>query len=94
MRSANERWAVAVAHRRAGKTVACVNDLITRAATCPYRNGRYAYIAPQLNQAKDIAWTYLLDHTETFAPRRKVNASELWVELPNNQARKIGRAHV
>lgn len=81
------RWAIAVAHRRAGKTVACVNDLIKGAATCNKANPRFAYIAPQLNQAKDIAWSYLLEYTECFGPERKVNASELWVELPNNGAR-------
>lgn len=81
------RWAIAVAHRRAGKTVACVNDLIKAAATCEKANPRFAYIAPQLNQAKDIAWNYLLEYTDCFGPERKVNASELWVELPNNGAR-------
>jgi hypothetical protein len=81
------RWAIAVAHRRAGKTVACVNDLIKEAATCEKANPRFAYIAPQLNQAKDIAWSYLLEYTDCFGPERKVNASELWVELPNNGAR-------
>jgi hypothetical protein len=54
------RWAIVVAHRRAGKTVACVNDLIKEAACCIKPNPRFAYIAPQLNQAKDIAWQYLL----------------------------------
>lgn len=81
------RWAIAVAHRRAGKTVACVNDLIKAAGTCDKANPRFAYIAPQLNQAKDIAWSYLLEYTDCFGPERKVNASELWVELPNNGAR-------
>lgn len=81
------RWGVAVCHRRAGKTVACVNDLIKGAATCDKPSGRFAYIAPQLNQAKDIAWSYLLEYTDCFGAERKVNASELWVELPNNGAR-------
>lgn len=81
------RWGIAVCHRRAGKTVACVNDLIKAAATCGKGNPRFAYIAPQLNQAKDIAWSYLLEYTDCFGPERKVNASELWVELPNNGAR-------
>jgi len=83
----DKRWGVAVCHRRAGKTVACVNDLIKAAATCEKNNPRFAYIAPQLNQAKDIAWSYLLEYTDCFGPERKVNASELWVELPNNGAR-------
>lgn len=81
------RWGIAVAHRRAGKTVACVNELIKAAATCEKQNPRFAYIAPQLNQAKDIAWSYLLEYTDCFGAERKVNASELWVELPNNSAR-------
>jgi phage terminase large subunit len=83
----SSRWAIAVAHRRAGKTVACVNDLIKAASTCDKNGPRFAYIAPQLNQAKDIAWSYLLEYTECFGPDRKINASELWVELPNNGAR-------
>lgn len=81
------RWGIVVAHRRAGKTVACVNDLIKEAACCIKPNPRFAYIAPQLNQAKDIAWSYLLEYTECFGPDRKINASELWIELPNNNAR-------
>ena len=82
-----QRWAIVVAHRRAGKTVACVNELIKRAITCELPSPRLAYIAPQLNQAKDIAWNYLLEFTECFGEARKVNASELWVELPPNGSR-------
>jgi phage terminase large subunit len=82
-----ERWGIAVAHRRAGKTVACVNELIKAAATCDKPSPRFAYIAPQLNQAKDIAWAYLQEYTDCFGPGRQVNKSELWVELPNNGAR-------
>jgi hypothetical protein len=87
LHSRKQRWGIAVAHRRAGKTVACVNDLIKAAATSDKPNPRFAYIAPQLNQAKDIAWQYLLEYTDCFGPERKVNASELWIELPNNGAR-------
>src|SRR5688572_33256779 len=53
------RWGIVIAHRRAGKTVACVADLIGAAARCPLPNPRFAYVAPYLNQAKDIAWNYL-----------------------------------
>jgi hypothetical protein len=82
-----QRWAVAVTHRRAGKTVACINELIQKAITCPRPSPQFAYVAPQLNQAKDIAWNYLLKYTECFAPWRKVSATELWVELPPNRSR-------
>jgi len=53
------RWMITVAHRRAGKTVACVNEIVRRALACKLSSPRFAYIAPQLNQAKDIAWTYI-----------------------------------
>lgn len=76
-----ERWACLVAHRRAGKTVACINDLIKRALTEGKENGRYAYIAPYYSQAKSIAWDYLLRYTADV--RVTANASELWVELIN-----------
>lgn len=76
-----ERWACIVAHRRAGKTVACINDLIRGAFQDGKQAGRYAYIAPYHSQAKSIAWDYLLRYS---APARKqANASELWVELLN-----------
>ena len=70
-----------MAHRRAGKTVACINDLIRRAYTDGKENGRYAYIAPYHSQAKSIAWDYLLRYTADV--RVNANASELWVELMN-----------
>lgn len=70
-----------MAHRRAGKTVACINDLIKRAFTDGKVDGRYAYIAPFYSQAKSIAWDYLLRYTADV--RTQANASELWVELIN-----------
>jgi phage terminase large subunit len=76
-----ERWACIVAHRRAGKTVACINDVVRRALTEGKDQGRYAYVAPFLTQAKAVAWDYLLRYSEPV--RRAHNASELWVELLN-----------
>jgi phage terminase large subunit len=76
-----ERWACLVAHRRAGKTVSCINDLIRRAFTDGKVDARYAYIAPYHSQAKSIAWDYLLRYTANV--RSRENASELWVELIN-----------
>jgi hypothetical protein len=76
-----ERWAVIVAHRRCGKTVAVINDTIYRALTENKENGQYAYIAPYYAQAKSIAWLYLLRFSEPV--RKTANQSELWVELIN-----------
>lgn len=83
------RWSIAVAHRRAGKTVACVNELVRRACSGKLQpNARFAYIAPQLNQAKDIAWGYLKEGVG-FIPGVKINESELWVELPGGPRIRI-----
>lgn len=76
-----ERWAVVVAHRRCGKTVACINDLIYKALTDEKENARYAYIAPYHAQAKSIAWDYLQRYAQPVLA--KANQSELWVELIN-----------
>ena len=85
-----KRWACLVCHRRAGKTVACVNELIKAALTEGKKDGRYAYIAPQLSQAKDIAWGYIKQFTGAL-PGVTYNESELWTQLPNgNRIRLYG----
>ena len=76
-----QRWAVIVAHRRCGKTVACINDLIYKALVDGKEDGRYAYLAPYYAQAKSIAFDYLMKFSEPV--RANHNVSELWVELIN-----------
>ena len=76
-----ERWAVIVAHRRCGKTVACINDLIVKALLENKPHAQYAYIAPYYSQAKSVAWRYLERFSEPVMT--KSNQSELWVELVN-----------
>ena len=76
-----ERWACIVAHRRCGKTVACINDLVKRALTEGKQDARYAYVAPYYGQAKAVAWDYLLKYSQPVS--KQVNHSELWVELVN-----------
>ena len=75
------RWACLVAHRRAGKTVAAINDLIRAAVTSRSPFPQFAYIAPYRSQAKSVAWDYL----KTFAaPVTKAsNESELQIDLIN-----------
>ena len=77
-----QRWACMVAHRRAGKTVACIMDLVDAGLRCSKPNPRFAYIAPHYNQAKDVAWTYLKQYTAAL-PGVGHNESELRVDLPN-----------
>ena len=78
----SERYAIIVAHRRFGKTVAAINDLIKDALTIPRKNVRVAYIAPYYRQAKAIAWDYLLEYTKDIQGS-VANASELRVDFPN-----------
>lgn len=83
-----ERFAIGVAHRRCGKTVAAINDKIKRAVTSDKEMYRAAYIAPFLKQAKDVAWEYLKKYSQPLWGKPP-NESELYVELIRGQRIKI-----
>lgn len=78
-----QRWAAIVAHRRAGKTVACVNDLILRATQNERQHPppRYGYLAPTYTQAKDVAWSYLKHYTAPI-PGMEMREVDLQVTFP------------
>ena len=78
-----QRWACIVAHRRAGKTVACIMDIIDDALRCTKQDGRFAYIAPTYAQAKDVVWMYLKRYTQGL-PGVEHRESDLIVNLPNS----------
>lgn len=82
----DQRWSCIVAHRRAGKTVACIQDLIAKAIETKKPNARFAYIAPFYTQAKDVAWQYLKQYTQDI-PGVKSNEGELHVTSAHNGAR-------
>jgi phage terminase large subunit len=84
----SHRWAVAVCHRRFGKTVLAVNHLIKQAAMCKKPRPRFAYLAPFRNQAKDIAWSYLKHYARPILADTP-NESELRVELVNGASIRI-----
>lgn len=71
-----------VCHRRAGKTVACVADLVTEAHFTKKQDARFAYVAPQFNQAKDVAWLYVKRLTSDIQGVA-LNESELRADFPN-----------
>lgn len=77
-----QRWACLVCHRRAGKTVAAVNDLIKGAVMTPGRAPLFGYVAPYRSQAKSIAWEYLKHYARPVT--RKVNESELILTTVTN----------
>src|SRR5437588_12812807 len=72
----SQRWAIMVCHRRAGKTVATINDLILRTMRCKSDKPRGAYIAPLHKQAKDAAWDYL-KHYGLALPGAEAKETEL-----------------
>lgn len=76
-----QRMAAMVCHRRAGKTVACVGELVDKALKATRPNSRYAYFAPFRSQAKDVAWTYLKDMVRAIPC--EIRESELRIKLPN-----------
>ena len=74
--------ALHAAHLRAERAAACINRLILAALSDEKGDGRYAYIAPQFNQAKDVAWMHLKRFCGVI-PGAEFNESELRVDLPN-----------
>lgn len=76
----DKRWSIAVCHRRAGKTVACIQKLIKSAHECEKPRPRFAYIAPLLKQAKTVAWDYLKTAARQI-PDAQINESELRVDF-------------
>lgn len=82
-----ERFAKIVAHRRFGKTVGCLNDMVKAALTSSALGReaappRFSYIMPTYGQAKDTAWSYLKFYSAPI-PGIQISESELTVEYPN-----------
>lgn len=71
-------------HRRGGKTVAVINDLIKRALECSKPSPRFAYVAPTYAQAKDVAWAYLKRYASAI-PDVIISEAELHITLPGDR---------
>ena len=78
-----QRWAAINTHRRAGKTVALVNDLIYGGLECRLHKPQLAYVGPTYSQAKRVAWAYLKDYAEPYLSKPPQEA-ELKVTLKND----------
>ena len=76
-----KRWACLVAHRRAGKTVAAVNDIIRAAIMYQGPNGLFGYVAPYMNQARRIAWDYFKYYAQPLT--QDANESQMTLTLVN-----------
>src|SRR5207342_3021075 len=77
-----QRWSCLVVHRRGGKTVACIMDMIDAALRSERENARFAYLAPTYSQAKDTAWEYLKRFTANI-PGIEQRESDLMVIFQN-----------
>lgn len=77
-----QRFAVNVCHRRAGKTVAAINDLIWDANTVQLDRPRVYYLAPTYGMAKRAAWDYAKHYSRPI-PGVRFNETELRADYPN-----------
>lgn len=77
-----KRYAVMVCTRRAGKTVAVVNDMVVRALRTKKKGARYGYFAPNMKQGVRAAWDYFLEAVANI-PGVVVKESSKTIDLPN-----------
>ena len=82
------RFVVAVCHRRFGKTVLSVNHLIRGALTCAKERPRWGYIAPTYTQGKATSFDYF-KHYAQAVPGVSINQSELRCDFPNGGQTRI-----
>lgn len=76
---ATERFKVLVWHRRAGKTVAAVNELLRQVATKP--GGLGCYLGPTYKQTKRVAWDLIKKYGQAYGI--EPNETELRADFPN-----------
>ena len=75
-----KRFNVLVCHRRFGKTVFSLNEMIDQAARNGRRNPQYAYVAPTYGQAKRVAWDMFKEFTANM-PGVTVNEADLRIDV-------------
>lgn len=76
-----KRFNVIVCHRRWGKTVFSVNEMLDRALRCELEHPQYAYIAPTYMQAERVAWAMLQKYTKDI-PGVEYNQQKLTCKIP------------
>ena len=75
LHDSRKRFTCLVCHRRFGKTVWAVNELIKTAVTTTHPSPIVAYVAPTYSQAKRVAWGYVKQFTEPLA---KAGRAKYW----------------
>ena len=89
----DKRFKICVSHRRWGKSVYAVTELLAKALEIKTErhDGRFMYLAPYYRQAKQVAWDYLVYYAKDL-PGTKINQSELRVDLINGSRIRLGGA--
>ena len=82
------RFNVVVAHRRFGKTVFAINEMVDQALRNDRRSPQYAYFAPTYGQAKRVAWDILKDATRNL-PGAKINEADLRVDVERRPGDRV-----
>ena len=77
-----KRFNVLVCHRRFGKTVLCINEILKKAMQNTLPRPRYYYLAPTYSMAKRTSWDYLKEYTNVL-PNVTYHETELRCDLPN-----------
>jgi len=90
LHNSTKRWKFVVAHRRAGKSVAAINEMIKRALenTRTDPPPRYAYVGPSFDQTKDLIWGYL-KHFAGQIPGVEFREGDLMCVLPNGASIRL-----
>lgn len=90
LHTTEKRWKFVVAHRRAGKSVAAINEMIKKALenTRVDPPPRYAYVGPSFDQTKDLIWGYL-KHFAGGIPGVKFLEGDLNCILPNGASIRL-----
>jgi phage terminase large subunit len=79
--SATHRFMVLNVHRRWGKTVMAINDILDHLLFLEYRQPQGVYIAPTYGQAKRVAWDYFKLFTRMI-PGVEYKEGELLLIIP------------
>lgn len=77
----SHRAAIILAHRRAGKTVMMVAQMIREYFACKLKNPQVAYIAPTAKQARGVCWHYFQDMLKGISGV-KFREQMLEIEMP------------
>lgn len=76
-----KRFNVFVLHRRAGKSIFAIHEMVDQGLRCQLKNPQYAFLAPTYTSAKRIIWQQFKDLCLRI-PGATANEAELRIEIP------------